>query len=242
VSVQQLPEQRVELRDVGWCARRLGRRHMRQPLQLPELLFDSLPHGRFEPPAARPVRRAVAETTPDFERRDGDAEDLLHVAGVILRASLELYRPARVRLVRVGGWFDFKWLRFKGKVLGALGVRGPGLVAPPFHPNRVESETVYDRGTGSSFRQVDAAALHERIRSEANLTRFLQREPDGELLAWLGGDSARTGRGSLMVYAGARGRWDTWYLQLLGGPAWRIHRTHGISRAEAEALIRRGRS
>src|SRR4051794_9746049 len=88
------------------------------------------------PPAndAPPRVLLTLEATPEDDR------GFLHVAGPLLNGALALCLPQALWLVRVEGWFDAKWLRFEGKLLGVAGVRGlegDEPVVPPFKPSRL---------------------------------------------------------------------------------------------------------
>ncbi len=81
----------------------------------------------------------MIELIPDFQ----DDADFVEVVQHIVNGAASFYRPAAVYVVRINTWFDHKWLRFSGKVMGALGVWKEPLTIPPFHPRRVLSQNYY---------------------------------------------------------------------------------------------------
>jgi hypothetical protein len=67
------------------------------------------------------------------------------------------------------------------------------------------------------------------------------------VLAWLGGESEKPGRGSVMIYAAKplpefpQGAWSSWYVSFRrDGDEWRWDRADGLSRSEIVALLDRG--
>jgi len=163
-----------------------------------------------------------------------------------------MYVPREIYLVRIDNWFDWKWRGFMGKTLGKLGVWGFGrLVIPPFHPNRVRSQRLlrYLEVDGSYAEESESNPLHLRIPSQQNLARKVTALPPSTVLAWLGGDSEKTGRGSVMIYAAKplpehgleEGVWSAWYVSFVRvEDAWQVRRSAGLSRPEIRAMLAKG--
>lgn len=55
------------------------------------------------------------------------------------------FQPKELYVCRVDNWFDSKWLNFSGKTLGAVPMWKKEVTIPPFHPNRIVGEALFDR-------------------------------------------------------------------------------------------------
>lgn len=111
-----------------------------------------------------------------------------------------------VVVVSIRRWFGDAWLGFKGKLIGALGVRTDLqrdlslLKVPPFHPNRVIKTTALARCAGE-WVPATAPRLHEDRTSETN-TRITLTGLVGAgvvVVWWSVDDEHRPTRMSLMI-------------------------------------------
>ncbi len=193
-------------------------------------------------------RAAVERMT--FPREEGDADGFVELANDLLTATVAMYAPGEIYLVRIDNWFDWKWRGFQGKTLGALGVHNYArLVIPPFHPSRVvrqqhlvQADSGYeDDGAGDP--------LHVKVPSQQALKRWVKNLAPAVVLAWIGGDSESAGRGSAMIYAAKPlpehgvedGVWSSWYASFVRtGEAWELDRTDGLSKPEVRAMLTQG--
>lgn len=168
-----------------------------------------------------------------------DAPEYLEVVDQVIAKFVEPAAPSAIRVVGIDEWFDSKWLGFSGKLLGALGVANHELTVPPFHPRRVLSEATYRRAAdGRYILAHDAPPLHVRIPSERNTFRRLTDVAPDTTCLWYTGNSARSKRAALMVYAtGPEGYW-AWYAALEHATSsWRVTRRRGITPAEWQRLF-----
>jgi hypothetical protein len=147
-----------------------------------------------------------------------------------------LTRPVGIYVVRINHWFDWKWLKFSGKSVGALGVWCRDVTIPPFHPHRVRSELLFRPTPGWTKYQlvpIPDYRLHVFQNSGRNLGRLMRREIPNVACVWYSGDSKAIGRGSIMVYAPGDKQYWAWYLDVVGkGSAWETRWVEGISRGE----------
>jgi hypothetical protein len=157
----------------------------------------------------------------------------------IITGCIGQYRPAEVYVIRIRDFFDYKWCYFSGKTLGALGVaKFCDLTLPPFVPNRVISQTHYDRvGTNRGvYEASDAPPLHIHQPSEANFKRFIRRTTNDGTAIWFSSASRATGRGSIMVYNVTPDIKFGWHVTLLKKAGWQIGKVTFTSKALVEAL------
>jgi hypothetical protein len=107
-------------------------------------------------------------TIPEDAVRPDATDDpgfLAKVRGILFHV-VELQAPSDLYVVRVRNWFDYKWVGFGGKVIGAVGRFPAELTIPPFKPNRVLLESTFSRNPSGEYAQVhDAAKLHIDIPS-----------------------------------------------------------------------------
>jgi hypothetical protein len=71
-----------------------------------------------------------------------DADAFVSVVDGVVDGIARAHRPVEVVVVKIDNWFGDKWLKFSGKVFGALGVshidgvkgngHGSGVFAPPW--------------------------------------------------------------------------------------------------------------
>ncbi len=168
----------------------------------------------------------------------------------LARGMSEFYSPSRVYLVKLDNWFSFKWFQFAGVVLPTLGVGHIKPVrVPPFNPNRVVREQLFERRDDRWRERFDAAPLHVAQHSSDNLRRWLLRISDDSLFIWYSGGTRRNHRGSVMAHhiphAVGASRDETvranpgFYSEVLASEgAWRLGSTRGESRELIERWCR----
>lgn len=96
-----------------------------------------------------------------------DASFVRLVSAYVSRYA-NLYRPSQLVVIQVDHWFGRKWLGFKCKLLGALGVHADvsdtgrtTLPKPPFSPTRVQSSTAFVQN-GSEWERTGELVVHEK--------------------------------------------------------------------------------
>ncbi len=148
-------------------------------------------------------------------------------------------RPSDVFLVQINSWFDYKWLRFSGKYLGALGVSESILTVPPFHPNRV----MYEMHATVSYDPCQITIkptrpLHYQQRSGENLSRKITHISKSALFAWYSSDTKATDKASLMVYTSSSEDQHGWYASFHKINGWVSHQIKGVSKQEIALLMK----
>ena len=175
----------------------------------------------------------------------GDDVDFLEAVTAILIGSLES-RPARMSLIKIDNWFDYKWLGFVGKLQGALGYGNRrDLRVPPFHPRRVLSQSDF---RFDEFKRAyvysEERPLHLYQQSQANFSRRVSRvlgSQDARLI-WYSSNSLSNGRGAFMVYDLREDALESWYAEICrNGSSWKIGRVYGVSLAQVEVYREIGR-
>ena len=156
----------------------------------------------------------------------------------IVNGTIASAQTPQVHVVKIDNWFGMTWLRFSGKILGALGIRNKPLTLPPFVANRVLSEHHYVWNAQSrryDLRELDAM-LHGYHTGHASTRRFLSRLAPGTAFFWYSGNSKANGRGSIMAYVPRGDDYWTWYIELVRAETWSTGKVKGISTEQLEGL------
>lgn len=166
-----------------------------------------------------------------------DAQEFMeHVEGIVNLAVAG--RPSALYVVRINEWFGEKWLGFAGKMLGSFGVSyREELRVPPFVPSRVVDEICYELVDGVYVRVVGRAALHIPRSSSSNLRRKMKDVCPGAAIVWFSGQSARNGRGSVMVYVPFAAGHKGWYAEFVANARWSPQRLVAITRTELDSSL-----
>ncbi len=183
----------------------------------------------------------AAHLLPESAFECGAEDDTDFVASVrhLAIQLVAVNRPARVRLVKVDNWFGDRWLGFKGKVLGALGLANrEELVVPPFVPSRVRNEASLVRGPDGTYAAADLdAPLHLEQTSEANLRRLVARVAPDSLILWWSGATTSNGRGSIMAYVPCEDGISGFHAELIRRDGWTLGAVRGEARNVVEQWI-----
>jgi hypothetical protein len=147
-------------------------------------------------------------------------------AECLIAGVLQTYRPDEAWIIKIDHWFDHKWLRFSGKVLGALGVRQRHLTVPPFVANRLVRQRRYilDKESDGYHRAKSSRGLHHRGPSAGNLNRRLAQIAPHAAVFWYAGDTRETGRASVMGYVPVDGPYWSWFVSLERRDHWKVTR------------------
>lgn len=154
----------------------------------------------------------------------------------ILNTGVRLTEPKDVFITKVDHWFDFKWHKFRCKVLGAFGVRGEPLTIPPFIPDRIVEESYFEK-VGQKYIYKDLYRLHIYQTSSENEKREIKL--DSATYLWYSGDTLNNFQGSLMAYTFGKDYQNSWYASFIKKKDWQIYKTDNISKAEITAMINR---
>lgn len=161
----------------------------------------------------------------------------------ILNGVAQEYEPAGIYITRIQGWFDYKWLRFSGKVYGELAVWKTPLTLPPFNPSRVLSQRYlhWRPEEGNYARATSWVHLARGQQSSDNLKCCVSRAGNSLILVWFCSGTMATGRGSLMVYVHTPRQQTSWFVSLdRKNDGWR-KTANSISLKEIERLESVGR-
>ncbi|MBN1347608.1 MAG: hypothetical protein JXQ73_33285 [Phycisphaerae bacterium] len=170
-----------------------------------------------------------------------DDPDFIREVEHMVDGVVETLRPERVFVVTVDNWFGERWLRFTCKWNGLVGVRRKTTTMPPFHPKRILSERCFVRDGDAAEYEERALPkpLHVKQHSEDNFWRNMNKQAGDSVFVWYSGNTAKNGRGCLMVYDTDQKSSSEWYLSLLKKGVWKIEKHVGISHADLAVL--RGR-
>src|SRR5260221_9903610 len=166
--------------------------------------------------------RATSDADPGFVR----------LVSLILDSLVLQHGPEILAIVEVDNWFDHKWLNFSGKMLGALGVWKHPLTIPPFHPNRIKAQTVYQLNQQKEYEQIDAPPLHIAQPSSENLNRKLRhatRSADTGVFVWWSSNTGANAKGSFMTYIQSETGDTSWYASFDRRDRWAVNKTKNVS-------------
>jgi hypothetical protein len=70
------------------------------------------------------------------ETEEGDS-GFVPIVERALTEALQRSRPGEVYVVKIEGWFDYKWQKFSGTSMHEIAIWRHKFTVPPFHPSRV---------------------------------------------------------------------------------------------------------
>jgi hypothetical protein len=158
----------------------------------------------------------------------GEGVDVEFLALVqrIVNGALDALDVREVFLVHVDNWFDHKWLGWRSRSEGELGV-------PSFDPNRVRSENRFIRDENGM--EWTAAALREELHrfrpGRSSLKLPLDRFSKSAAFIWYSGNSVTNRAGSLMLYLSGAERYS-WYASFVKDEQWKVHDERQITRRQ----------
>jgi hypothetical protein len=170
-----------------------------------------------------------------------DDPAFLDLASRLIAGAARVNGFTALVVAHIDHWFGPRWLGFRGKLLGAAGVRSHRLTGtlapPPFHPHRVRSVREYPLAESGAFEcRGDVRWLHGFRTSQANIDRHMWQ---GQFYAWYSGDTAGTGKGVVMAYPIHR-KWSAaWYVGFDRVPEWHLSQTVAIAPRRVQELMER---
>ena len=154
-----------------------------------------------------------------------------------LRNSLRQNDAIEAYLIRVKGWFDYKWEGFAGTVMHEIAIWRGELRIPPFHPSRILSEKRL-RLDKNGLQEIEHRHhLHTAQVSSKNLRRTIADICTSGVFVWYSEISQESDRASLMVYGCDSGESSGWYAGFFRQGAWHLGRVKGISRRALESIL-----
>ncbi len=166
-----------------------------------------------------------------------DASEFVGKVEALANGILRRYEPPALIVIKINNWFSVRWLRFSGKVLGALGVwnRDAALSIPPFIPNRVVSQRKF---CAPSYCEIGAGKqIHIKIESTQATLRRVSAVAGGAALVWYSGGSAQSRRGAVMAYVPVGETYIPWYTGWVEKEQWTLAQPKEISEQEVVNLI-----
>jgi hypothetical protein len=171
--------------------------------------------------------------------QDDDAPGFIEEVRSCVSGIIRIYRPSEFFLVKTDNWFGPNWVRFEGKVLGAIGrwsgPRSKKIAVPPFVPHRIVWERRY---LAPNYKQEPIRTIvHSKVPADRARVRFVHEVAPNATLVWYSGSTLSNKRGALMAYVLVEGAYWPWYIGLEQNPTWKIVKYGGVA-AEEIAEIR----
>jgi len=152
------------------------------------------------------------------------------IADRALRNSVRLSQVDEAYLVKVRGWFDYKWESFSGTLMHGIAIWRGDLRIPPFHPSRILGEKHF-RNDAEGLREITASQhLHIAQASADNLRRRVSDICKSGVVAWYSSSGGESDKASLMIYSVVSGESNGWYAGFVRQGEWRLAQVKGISR------------
>jgi hypothetical protein len=182
------------------------------------------------------MSRTIRIITQDDDAADFLAEVRLFVSGII-----RVCHPAEIYLIKTDRWFGSQWLRFTGKVIGAVGRwSGPKsnhITVPPFVTHRILSERRY---VAPDYKQIPIRRIvHVDTPADKARTRWLHEVAPGASLIWYSAASGSNKRGAIMAYILSNESYWTWYTGWVSGQPWKMAEIIGLTADEITEFKKR---
>lgn len=175
-------------------------------------------------------------TILDIEVKKDDAPEFIELINKIMRSLIDDHSIKEICKIRIKNWFDHKWLNFSGKaVIPFNGIKVDSaleekweqkITVPPFHPNRVLSETFFRKRPSEN--KIFEKRLHRVKTSNDNLQNRITNYTDDGLFVWYSSNTKINQKGSLMIYRVKDEAVETFYSSLENKEGWKIIQTKGI--------------
>lgn len=155
----------------------------------------------------------------------------------VLRNSLRLNDINEAYLIRVKGWFDYKWEGFAGTVMHEIAIWRGELRIPPFHPSRILSEKRVRLKQNTLSEVEHLHPLQVAQASSENLRRKVADVCASGVFVWYSEPSHDADRASLMVYSCSSGESSGWYAEFVWQGGWRLGQVKGSPRRAVIVLF-----
>ncbi len=133
--------------------------------------------------------------------KKNDDLEFTRIVSRILNNSIAVFDPDEIYVVQIDHRFDYKWLGFSHKTLGAVGSwRMPKLRIPPFTSEKVIEESFFQKVNGQ-LKQKEHKPLHIHQYSDDNRFRLIEDLTESGLFIWYSGDTKLNSQASLMIYS-----------------------------------------
>lgn len=167
-----------------------------------------------------------------IELRDKDEIDsgFFPIVERALKTALERNHPRELYVVKVDGWFDYKWQGFSGTEMHEIAIWRHNLTIPPFHPSRVLSERHFRSSDRGSYEPSPSKPLHIRQPSSQNLNRRVSDISSSGMFIWYSHVHKDSDRASLMLYLTESSETSGWYAGFAKKSKWCLGQVKGTSR------------
>ncbi|MFN8282136.1 MAG: hypothetical protein U0U67_02925 [Chitinophagales bacterium] len=173
-----------------------------------------------------------------------DCPEFIDEISALTSAIMNENKPKQVFLIKINNWFDSKWLKFSGKVLGALGIwsYGNDIKIPPFHPNRVVFEKLFILNDLENYIETDLSfKIHLKQTSEENKRKIISISGNA-IFIWYSSNSLKNQFGSFMLYKINEGRCEPFYLGFRKQDKWKIINHAGTNKKMMSYIINQGKN
>lgn len=184
----------------------------------------------------------------DITFDNSDAPEFQEMMSFIIHKLVQTLQPNEISIVRINNWFDHKWLNYSGKQIQKFdSATHPNIpfvlepywnnevTIPPFHPNRVLSESKFRKtGTkGETFEQ----AFHVFQESSKSNSNLISRRTNNGLCIWISSNTITNKQGSIMVYQIKNAQIETWYASMEEKGKWCVSKTKGIDKNHLQSIL-----
>ncbi|XWN38470.1 MAG: hypothetical protein ROO71_05900 [Balneola sp.] len=166
-----------------------------------------------------------------IKRQPDDNDQFISRVEVLIEKFILDKKPNSFYLIKIDNWFDKKWLKFTGKLLGAFGVSTNDLRIPPFVPNRVAYEKFYSKNLETELYEISKTnrKIHIVQNSESNFNRKIRTLIPETAFVWYSGNSKNNKRGTVMIYLPIDDEYISLHLEL-EAPEWDVKNSTGVSK------------
>jgi len=172
---------------------------------------------------------------------------------LIMSGFIAKNSPLDCYIFEIDNWFDSKWLKFSGKILGAVGIWISDTTIPPFNPNRITRWAQFSKTgrNGEEFYKKKSSPdqIHIYQPSGENLNRKISQFTRDGMFIWYSGNAEDNAFGSILIYFIRDRKTRQIYICLKDNKKqtnqdsrWIIHKNVGITSQELDNLIELGKT
>lgn len=172
----------------------------------------------------------------ELRNKDDVDSGFLPIVERTVQSVLERDHPRELYVVKVDGWFDYKWQGFSGTEMHEIAIWRHNLTIPPFHPSRVLSERHFRSSDQGSYEPSPSKPLHIRQPSSHNLNRRVRDISSSAVFVWYSHVRKDSDRASLMLYSTDSSEASGWYASFAKKGQWRLGQVKGTSRRALAGL------
>lgn len=164
----------------------------------------------------------------NIDYTENDDSGFVDIVTAITNSVISQAKPDMVCIIQIDNWFDHKWLKFSGILALQLGCWSRSTTLPPFNPNRVQNQSVYERNEEGIYTGIDAPLIHVKQNSSANLDNYLDENTNSGMFIWWSGNSTLNGKASFMLYSQIGRKESSWYSSFDRDKNWKVNKSKCI--------------